>query len=128
MTALFLALLPILFPLEVVARMRALTRRFVGELHAISEGPLKLADLRNIPEARAWFERRSVFTGEAVHLLIHARARQILGLPYIYTRRNRDRPPLCARPLPKLLKRLQRLVALHANIDRLAHWRACRRG
>lgn len=116
MTALFLACLCILFPLDVVARMRVLTRRFVSELHATSEDLLKLADLANIPEARAWFEGRNAFAEEAVHLLIHARPRQILSLPYIYTHRNRNCPPHCARPLPDVLKRLRRLVALHANI------------
>jgi hypothetical protein len=74
MTAPFLALLPTLFLLDVVARMRERTRRFVGELHAIAQDPLKLADLRNLPEARAWFEGRIAFTEEAVHLLIHERA------------------------------------------------------
>ena len=57
-------------------------------------------------------------------ILIHARARQILCLPDIDTRRNRGCPPHGARPLPEVSKRFERLVALHANIERLAQRRA----
>jgi hypothetical protein len=96
MISLFLALLRILFPLDVVARMRELTLWFVAEFDAVRHDPPKLADLANIPAAPAWLEGRIAFTEKAGQLLIHERARQILGLPDIHARRSRDCPPLRA--------------------------------
>ena len=90
MTQLLLILLRLLFPRDLVARMRELTRRFVLDLLDISQDQQKLADLKTFPEARLWLASRIAFTEEAVHTLIHERARQILGLPYIFTPATRN--------------------------------------
>jgi hypothetical protein len=59
-------------------------------------------------------------------MLIHERARQLLGLPFIYTRRNNGYLRARGRPFAEVLARFQRVVALHDNLERLANRRATR--
>jgi hypothetical protein len=126
MTELFLLLLRILFPLDFVARARELTRDYLAEIIGWLEDPLALADIRHDPCRLARLEAHIIVAEHGVQLLIHDRARQLLGLPFVYIPRLK-RPELTrAHTLGHLFKRLHYLIRLFDHADRLAQRRADR--
>ena len=126
MTELFLVLLRILFPLDPVARLREITREYLNWLVTCLEGPAKLNDVLTNPEACAGVEAHVIVIEHGVQLLINERARQIAGLPFIYTERLKLVLLHRAKPPRKILARLSRAAALFDNLERLAQRRAKR--
>ena len=126
MTELFLVLLRILFPLDPVARLREITREYLNWLVTCLEDPQKLNDFLTNPEACAGVEAHVIVIEHGVQLLINERARQIAGLPFIYTERLKLVRLHRAKPPRKILARLNRAAALFDNLERLAHRRAHR--
>ena len=126
MVDLLLILMRILFPLDPVARLREVTRDYLGEIGSWLENPLCLDDLRTDPQLCALLEAHIIVAEYGVHLLIHERARQLAGLPFIYTPRLSLPERRRARPLHEVFARLSRLAKLFDNLDRLAHRRAQR--
>ncbi|GEM_PF-431995 len=126
MTELFLVLLRILFPLDPVARLREITREYLNWLVTCLEDPAKLNDFLTNPEACAGVEAHVIVIEHGVQLLINERARQIAGLPFIYTERLKLVRLHRAKPPRKILARLNRAAALFDNLERLAHRRAKR--
>ena len=126
MTELFLVLLRILFPLDPVARLREVTRDYIHWLVACLEDPQKLDDFLNTPEACAGVEAHVIVIEHGVQLLITERARQIAGLPFIYTERMKPPHLHRAKPPRKILARLSRAAALFHDLERLARRRAQR--
>ena len=126
MTELFLVLLRILFPLDPVARLREITREYLNWLVTCLEDPQKLNDFLTNPEACAGVEAHVIVIEHGVQLLINERARQIAGLPFIYTERLKLVRLHRAKPPRKILARLNRAAALFDNLERLAQRRAQR--
>jgi len=126
MTELFLVLLRILFPLDPVARLREITREYLNWLVTCLEDPAKLNDFLTNPETCAGVEAHVIVIEHGVQLLINERARQIAGLPFIYTERLKLVLLHRAKPPRKILARLNRAAALFDNLERLAHRRAHR--
>lgn len=87
MTELFLLLLPIQFPLDLVARMREVTRNYLSEIISWFEDPLVLAGAHQDPALRSGLEAHIAIAERGVHLPIHERARQIFGLRHVFTPR-----------------------------------------
>jgi len=126
MTELFLVLLRILFPLDPVARLREITREYLNWLVTCLEDPAELNDFLTNPEACAGVEAHVIVIEHGVQLLINERARQIAGLPFIYTERLKLVLLHRAKPPRKILARLNRAAALFDNLERLAQRRAKR--
>jgi len=126
MTELFLVLLRILFPLDPVARLREITREYLNWLVTCLEDPQKLNDFLTNPETCAGVEAHVIVIEHGVQLLINERARQIAGLPFIYTERLKLVLLHRAKPPRKILARLNRAAALFDHLERLAHRRAQR--
>lgn len=124
MYALFFVLLRILFPLDPVARLREVTRDYLGELIGYLEDPLGLEELQTDPFARASLEAEIAVAEHGVQLLIHERARQIAGQPFVFTSRMQMPALRRARSLREILARLSRLVALFDRLESLAARRA----
>ncbi|MDP3492232.1 MAG: hypothetical protein Q8R82_03895, partial [Hyphomonadaceae bacterium] len=105
---------------------REVTREYLHWLVACLEDPQKLDDFLNTPEACAGVEAHIMVIEHGVQLLITERARQIAGLPFIYTARLK--PPVLhrAKPPRQILARLSRAAALFHDLERLAQRRAKR--
>ncbi len=117
MVELFLALLRILFPLDPVARLREVTRFFINRL--IEDIATFRVELETSPEARAILEGQIASAEDGLQQLIHERARQIAGLPFVFINRNHEHPPRRGRSMKDVLARLQRLLILQNNLERL---------
>jgi len=126
MVDLFLVLLRILFPLNPVRRLWEVTRDYLSELMDRLEDPDGFADLVHDPHACADLEAHIAVAEQGIHLLIHERARQILGLPFEYTPRSPVYPRHRAKPLRQVIARFSRAAALFQDIERLAQRRAAR--
>ncbi len=63
---------------------------------------------------------RSPQPKRASQLLIHERACQILGHSYRYTNRPLEYPRRHGRPMPEILARLERVLALQDRVEELA--------
>ena len=88
-----IVLLRILFPLDPVAQLREVTRWFISGILDMLADPQWIAEFEEYPDARAMLEGMIASAEEGVKLLIHERACQILGMPYVYTRRPQEHPP-----------------------------------
>ena len=126
MVSLLLTLLRILFPLDPVARLREVTRDYINWLVACLADERKLADLRHNPLARAGFAAHILVAEHGVNLLIHDRARQLAGLPFLYTPRMQPPDLRCVRPLAQLIDRLSRVAEAFHDLERRAARRAQR--
>ncbi len=126
MIDLLITLLRILFPLDPIARLREITRNYINAIVTCLEDPIRRETIRNTPHLCAKLETDIAALEHGVHLLIHERARQILGLPYIYTPRIPSPHQRRARPLTQIIARLSRMAALFHNMERLAQRRAQR--
>jgi len=126
MIELFLILLRLLFPRDPVAAMTEAMRFFLGSLLARLEDAETLLQLQNDPRERASLEAAIASAEDGINLIIHHRARQILGLRLTHIPANTEHPPHCARPLHEVLARFERAVSLYENIERLAQRRAQR--
>jgi hypothetical protein len=124
MIDLLITLLRILFPLDPVARLREITRDYINAIVSCLEDPIRREAIRNTPHLCAKLDADIAALEHGIHLLIHERARQILGLPYIYTPRIASPEPRRARPLTQIIARLGRMAALFHNLERLAQRRA----
>ena len=124
MYRMLLVLLRILFPLDPVARMIEGTRFYFRNIIACLERPEDVAELKAHPLARAELEAWIAAGEHGINLLIHDRARQILGLPYVYTPRIRPPEHTRIRPLGEITARLSRALALFSRIEQLAQRRA----
>ncbi len=124
MVDLLVTLLRILFPLDPVARLREITRDYLQEIMGWLDDPFKVAEIASRPDYCEILEAHIITAEHGVQLLITERARQLAGLPFIYT--PRIAPPWLRRTksLPRLLKRLTYLARLFHNLERLAHRRA----
>ena len=126
MIDLLITLLRILFPLDPVARLREITRDYINAIVTCLEDPHRREMIADTPHLRAKLEADIAALEHGIHLLIHERARQILGLPYTYTPRIPSPEPRRARPLTQIIARLGRMAALFHNLERLAQRRATR--
>ncbi|MDP3491738.1 MAG: hypothetical protein Q8R82_01395, partial [Hyphomonadaceae bacterium] len=124
MVDLLLTLLRILFPLDPVARLREITRDYISQIMGWLDDPLDVEEIAHREDLREILEAHIIAAEHGVQLLITERARQIAGLPFIYT--ARIAPPYLRRTksLSRLLKRLTNLARLFHNLERLAHRRA----
>jgi hypothetical protein len=126
MIDLLITLLRILFPLDPVARLREITRDYINAIVSCLEDPIRREAIRNTPHLCAKLDADIAVLEHGIHLLIHERARQILGLPYTYTPRIPSPEPRRARPLTQIIARLGRMATLFHNLERLAQRRATR--
>jgi hypothetical protein len=126
MIDLLITLLRILFPLDPVARLREITRDYINAIVSCLEDPARREQILNTPHLCAKLDADIAALEHGIHLLIHERARQILGLPYIYTPRIPSPEQRRARPLSQIIARLGRMAALFHNLERLAQRRATR--
>mgnify|MGYP006362032295 FL=1 len=124
MVDLLVTLLRILFPLDPVARLREITRDYLQEIMGWLDDPFKVAEIASRPDYCEILEAHIITAEHGVQLLITERARQIAGLPFIYT--PRIAPPWLRRTksLPRLLTRLTNLARLFHNLERLAQRRS----
>ena len=126
MTELFLVLLRILFPLDPVARLREVTRDYLSEIMGWLDDPLDVAEIARRPDWLEILEAHIIVAENGVELLITERARQIAGLPFIYTRRMAPPHLRKVKSLSRLLNRITHLARLFHNLERLAARRADR--
>ncbi|MDP3493604.1 MAG: hypothetical protein Q8R82_10850, partial [Hyphomonadaceae bacterium] len=124
MVDLLLTLLRILFPLDPVARLREITRDYISQIMGWLDDPFDVEEIAHREDLREILEAHIIAAEHGVQLLITERARQIAGLPFIYT--ARIAPPYLRRTksLSRLLKRLTNLARLFHNLERLAQRRA----
>ena len=124
MVSLFLTLLRILFPLDPVARLREVTRDYLSEIMGWLDDPLDVQEIAQRPDWLEILEAHIIVAENGVELLITERARQIAGLPFIYT--PRMAPPYLrkVKSLSRLLKRITQLARLFHNLEHLAARRA----
>ena len=124
MVDLLLTLLRVLFPLDHVARLREITRDYISQIMGWLDDPLDVEEIHHREDLREILEAHIIAAEHGVQLLITERARQIAGLPFIYT--ARIAPPWLRRTksLSRLLKRLTNLARLFHNLENLAHRRA----
>ena len=126
MTELFLVLLRILFPLDPVARLREVTRDYISQIMGWLDDPLDVAEIARRPDWLEILEAHIIVAENGVELLITERARQLAGLPFIYTQRMTPPHLRKVKSLSRLLKRLTHLARLFHNLERLAARRAQR--
>ncbi len=126
MIDLLITLLRILFPLDPVARLREITRDYINVIVSCLEDPTRRETIAATPRMCAKLEADIAALEHGIRLLIHERARQIIGLPYTYTPRIPAPEQRRARPLPQIIARLSRMAALFHNLERLAQRRATR--
>lgn len=119
------ALLCILFPLDPVARIRELTRDYIHWLIAPLSDPRAIAHLHASPAARRDLLSHITVIEQGMNLLIHHRARQLLGQPFQH-RNAEHRHPVRDKSVDAIVARLTHLVQLFDNLDRLAQRRAQR--
>ncbi|MDP3492893.1 MAG: hypothetical protein Q8R82_07250 [Hyphomonadaceae bacterium] len=124
MVDLLLTLLRILFPLDPIARLREITRDYISQIMGWLDDPFDVEEIHHREDLREILEAHIITAEHGVQLLITERARQIAGLPFIYT--ARIAPPYLRRTksLSRLLKRLTNLARLFHNLEQLAHRRA----
>ncbi len=125
MAELLHALLCILFPLDPVARIRELTRDYIRWLIAPLSDPRAIPHLHASPAARRELLSHIAVIEQGMNLLIHHRARQLLGHPFQHHDAE-HRHPVRDKSVDAIVARLTRLLALFDNLDRLAARRAQR--
>ena len=126
MTELFLVLLRILFPLDPVARLREVTRDYLCEIMGWLDDPADVAEIAQRPDWLEILEAHIIAAENGVELLITERARQIAGLPFIYTHRMAPPHLRKVKSLSRLLNRITHLARLFHNLEALAQRRAQR--
>ena len=124
MIDLLITLLRILFPHDPVARLSEITRAYISGIVTCLADPARRETIANTPHLCAKLDADIAALEHGIHLLIHERARQILGLPYTYTPRIPPPEPRRTRPLTQIIARLSRMAALFHNLERLAQRRA----
>ncbi|RYG38129.1 MAG: hypothetical protein EON93_02550 [Burkholderiales bacterium] len=116
----FILLLRILFPLDLVGRSREFMRGWLQMVMGWVMDPTNIADFAEFPEDRLWLEGHIAATEHAMQILVWERAREMLGLPFIYIRRQ-DNPRLRrAKTMAQLFRRLSQLAHNFRNLDTLA--------
>jgi len=126
MGQMLLILLRILFPLDPVARTRELMRNWLGMVMSWIADPEELEAYAYWSEDRARLESCICFLEYAMQVLLHDRARQMLGQRYVHVPLQ-DKPHIRhPKSLNQLLKRLAQLARDFHNLDALAARRADR--
>ncbi len=126
MGQMLLILMRILFPLDPVARYRELMRSWLGMVMGWVADPEELEAYAYWSEDRAKLESCICFLEYATQVLLHDRARQMLGLRYVYSPLQ-DKPYIRhPKSLDQLLKRLAQLARDFHSLDALAARRADR--
>jgi hypothetical protein len=127
MSAFFLLLLRILFPLNPVRQLSEIVREYICLLIDAFDDGDDFEALANDPERLALLEGHIDVTEEEIHAIIGMRAREIAGLRYIRTRGcGIGVPRRRARDIATVMRRFQRLLTLFYDIERLATIRAKR--
>ncbi len=126
MGQMFLILLRILFPLDPVARAQELMRSWLRQVMDAVTDPEEIESFAYWPEDRLMLERAICVLEYAMRMLIHARARQMLGLRYVYVPLQPAPDIRKAKSLGQLLKRITQLARDFHNLDKLAARRAKR--
>jgi lysozyme len=126
MGQMFVLLLRILFPLDKVARSRELMRGWLQMVMGWVADPEDVEGFAYWTDDRAKLEGHVCALEYAMQGLIHERARDLLGLPFIYFPRQRN--PIIRHPksMSQLFKRLTQLARDFHNLDTLAERRADR--
>jgi hypothetical protein len=126
MGQMLLILLRILFPLDPVVRSRELMRNWLDMVMSWVADPEELEAYAYWSEDRAKLESCICFLEYAMQVLLHDRARQMLGQRYVHVPLQ-DKPHIRhPKSLNQLLKRLAQLARDFHNLDALAARRADR--
>ena len=120
MSKLFGILLRLLFPFDKVGRSREFMRGWLQMVMGWVMDPINIADFEDYPEDRAWLEGHIAATEYGMQVLIWERAREMLGLPFIYHRRQDNPKFRRSKDLRRLVRRLTQLARNFHNLDKLA--------
>jgi hypothetical protein len=126
MGQLFILLLRILFPFDKVGRSRELMRGFLQMVMGWVMDPLQLADFEQDDKFRAWLEGYIAALEHNLQVLVWERAREMMGLRFIYVRRQSNPKFRRAKDMRQLLRRLTQLARNFHNLDKLAARSAAR--
>ena len=126
MGQMFILLLRILFPLDKVARSRELMRAWLQMVMGWVADPEDVEGFAYWADDRAKLEGHVCALEHAMQVLIHERARDLLGLPFIYFPRQRNPKIRHPNSMSQLFKRLTQLARNFHNLDELAAKRANR--
>ena len=120
MSKLFIILLRLLFPYDKVGRSREFMRGWLQMVMGWVMDPINIADFEDYPEDRAWLEGHIAATEYGMQVLVWERAREMLGLPFIYHRRQDNPKFRRSKDLRRLVRRLTQLARNFHNLDKLA--------
>ncbi|RYY95879.1 MAG: hypothetical protein EON61_22045, partial [Alphaproteobacteria bacterium] len=120
MSKLFIILLRLLFPFDKVGRSREFMRGWLQMVMGWVMDPINIADFEDYPEDRAWLEGHIAATEYGMQVLIWERAREMLGLPFIFIPRQHSPKYRRSKDLRRLVRRLTQLARNFHNLDKLA--------
>ncbi|RYZ07486.1 MAG: hypothetical protein EON61_13320 [Alphaproteobacteria bacterium] len=120
MIKLFIILLRLLFPFDKVGRSREFMRGWLQMVMGWVMAPINIADFEDYPEDRAWLEGHIAATEYGMQVLIWERAREMLGLPFIFIPRQHSPKFRRSKDLRRLVRRLTQLARNFHNLDKLA--------
>ncbi len=120
----FILLLRILFPLDKVARSREFMRAWLQKIVSWVTDPEDIEGFAYWTDDRAKLEGHICALEYAMQVLIHERAREILGLPFIFFPRQRNPHIRHPKSMHQLFKRLAQSARNFDNLDKLAARRA----
>ena len=120
MSKLFGILLRLLFPFDKVGRSREFMRGWLQMVMGWVMDPINIADFEDYPEDRAWLEGHIAATEYGMQVLVWERAREMLGLPFIFIPRQHSPTFRRSKDLRRLVRRLTQLARNFHNLDKLA--------
>ncbi len=120
MSHLFGILLRILFPFDKVGRSRELMRAWLNDIMSLVLDPLNTPCFETDAENRTWLEGHIAATEYGMQVLVWERAREMMGLPFIYHRRQETPVFRRAKDMRQLYRRLSQLARNLHTLDRLA--------
>jgi len=124
MGQMFILLLRILFPLDKVARSREFMRAWLQKIVSWVTDPEDIEGFAYWTDDRAKLEGHICALEYAMQVLIHERAREMLGLPFIFFPRQRNPHIRHPKSMHQLFKRLAQSARNFDNLDKLAARRA----
>ena len=124
MGQLFILLLRIMFPFDKFGRSRELMRGWLQMVMGWVADPEDVEDFADWADGRAKLEGHICALENAMQILVWERAREMLGLPFIYVRRQSNPKLRVAKDMRQLFRRLTQVARNFHNLDKLAARRA----
>jgi hypothetical protein len=119
MSKLFIILLRVLFPFDKVGRSREFMRGWLQMVMGWVMDPINIADFEDYPEDRAWLEGHIAANEYGMQVLVWERAREMLGLPFIFIPRQHSPKYRRSKDLRRLVRRLTQFARNFHNLDKL---------